>query len=582
MRILTHIMVLFVLLGTLLGGGCRRGPGVTESRLIALDSLIGTSPDSALALLQAVDTAALSEADRAYLDLLTTQATKKTYTPITDSTAICRAWRYYAGHGPADRRIRAMRYRAAAAKDLGDLEEAMRWYKRCELAARDEGDNYHAGYALMSMGLLYQSNADIRKAITKYRAADSLLMGTDDKCALYCRQQLARLYLSDSAHIDSAQYFINLVMKVAETENDTTNLAYALTWQASKYFYEPDYAHAGPYAADAIRRLGGKLPARCWHYASLSYAKMGKADSAAYFITHAPAPATAEDSSFHFNAMSLVCELKGDWFHAHRLEMQSDSIAESLVRQKMDNALSFDEKAVENEAAIDHEKGNMSLVCLFLIVAGLVCAALAARLLLTAIKHRHARADIAHLQQLVSQLESESQRKDEIIRQHASEPKDMPTPERGETSDGSPVDIEFLQMLYSRLQSTLDSVINSLGGIAEEYYHNGKNANVFMKEFHKRFDETWNDEHLWEQMETHINHTRANALSNLYKKHPDLTNREKHLLMLTALKFSPAAIAVCLNYGTKKSTSSMRGKLKKRLGINCSVDAYLDTFRDPQ
>ncbi len=56
MRILTHILVLFVLLGALLGGGCRRGPGATESRLIALDSLSGTSPDSAFALLQAVDT----------------------------------------------------------------------------------------------------------------------------------------------------------------------------------------------------------------------------------------------------------------------------------------------------------------------------------------------------------------------------------------------------------------------------------------------------------------------------------------------------------------------------------------------
>ena len=287
MRVMAKIW-LFVLLLTLVMGGCRRAPGAAEARLIALDSLIGEAPDSALTLLQAVDTAALSEADRAYLDLLLTQAAYKAYIPATDSTAICRAWRYYAGHGPADRRIRALLYHASVSKEMGNYEDAMRWYKRTELAARDEGDNYHAGRAMMSMGTLYQSNADIRKAITKYRAADSLLMGTDGKCALYCRQQLARLYLSDSAHIDSAQHFINLVMKAAEAENDTTNLAYALTWQASKYFYESDYAHAGPYAADAIRRLGERLPARCWHYAALSYAKMGKADSAAYFITHSP------------------------------------------------------------------------------------------------------------------------------------------------------------------------------------------------------------------------------------------------------------------------------------------------------
>ena len=238
MRTLTHIMVLFVLLGALLGGGCRRGPGVTESRLIALDSLIATSPDSALALLQAVDTAALSDADRAYLDLLTTQATKKTNTPITDSTAICRAWRYYKDHGPADRRIRTMRYRAAVAEEMGDLEEAMRWYKRTEIVARSQGDDLEVGYALMSMGVLYQTNFEWRQAIDKYRQADSILAVNDSECSLYCKLQLSKLYRDVNVGVDSAIYFIESSIHLAEAANDTIYLICALQNKLSKYFYD--------------------------------------------------------------------------------------------------------------------------------------------------------------------------------------------------------------------------------------------------------------------------------------------------------------------------------------------------------
>ena len=67
--------ILFLISALLLAlaAGCHRAPGAAEARLVDIDTLIGSRPDSALALLAATDTAALAEPDRAYHALLTAQ-----------------------------------------------------------------------------------------------------------------------------------------------------------------------------------------------------------------------------------------------------------------------------------------------------------------------------------------------------------------------------------------------------------------------------------------------------------------------------------------------------------------------------
>ena len=151
MKKLLHFIMAFLLLAAF-GVGCSRGGG--EAELVAIDSLIAVSPDSALAALGRIDTAALPESGRAYHALLTVQARFLAGHPATDSAGICRAWRWYAHHGPTDRQLRAMRYRATVAEEMGDPETAMRWYKRTELAARQANDDMQTGYVIMSMGVL--------------------------------------------------------------------------------------------------------------------------------------------------------------------------------------------------------------------------------------------------------------------------------------------------------------------------------------------------------------------------------------------------------------------------------------------
>ncbi len=603
MKKLPHLLITFVLLAVVLGG-CRRGPGVTESRLIALDSLIGTSPDSALALLQAVDTAALSDADRAYLDLLQTQALYKAYIPATDSTAICRAWRYYADHGPADRRIRALRYRAAAAEDLGDLEEAMRWYKRTEIVARSQGDDLEVGYALMSMGVLYQTNFEWRQAIDKYRQADSILAVNDSECSLYCKLQLSKLYRDVNVGVDSAIYFIESSIHLAEAANDTIYLICALQNKLSKYFYDGDYKKAKQCAVDNITRLGEKAPCECWQLASQSYSGLSMTDSAEYYYTHSPSPLSSFDTSLVYHSYAMICQLNGKMSEAHLYELRSDSIDEVLRFGTEPPVLTkAEDETAEEDLMKKVDKHKLYSILKYVILIVLLMTGLF--LVYTYNRRIAMRQELYNLQQLVSSLENQQNESNSHrikLKKELEEKLSELETLRAQMNSGASCneleariermnveigslrqqqkDLDFIKLLYAQLSASFNNVVMSLGDLAGDYYHIGSNADLFMKRFQRKFDENWNDHDLWNQIEEHINQTHAHALERMLATHSNITQREKKLLMLTILGFSPAAIAVCLKYSNPNVTSVMRKKLEKRLGINCRLEHYLDTFKD--
>ena len=90
-----------------------------DGRLTAADSLIHDHADSALTMLEALTPSDLAtEGDRAYHDLLLTQARYKCYRPATSDSAINRALAYY----PDDKQL--LRLYADALQATGDAKTA--------------------------------------------------------------------------------------------------------------------------------------------------------------------------------------------------------------------------------------------------------------------------------------------------------------------------------------------------------------------------------------------------------------------------------------------------------------------------
>lgn len=135
--------------------GCG-GSARYDARLVAADSLMHDLPDSALALVQAVPADDLTrEGDRAYRDLLLTQARYRCYVTATSDSDINRALAYYRLHdGEREKLTRAYIYKGAVMEELGHPDSAMLYYKHAEATAAPD-DYFNLGYSKMRMGALY-------------------------------------------------------------------------------------------------------------------------------------------------------------------------------------------------------------------------------------------------------------------------------------------------------------------------------------------------------------------------------------------------------------------------------------------
>ena len=147
-----HIALLLLMAVTTSCGGAYR----YDSRLAAADSLMHDLPDSALALIQAVNPASLTrECDRAYHDLLLTQARYRCYITATSDSDINRALDYYRHHDSEREKLtRAYIYKGAVMEELGHPDSAMLYYKHAEATAAPT-DYFTLGYVNMRMGSLY-------------------------------------------------------------------------------------------------------------------------------------------------------------------------------------------------------------------------------------------------------------------------------------------------------------------------------------------------------------------------------------------------------------------------------------------
>lgn len=125
-KIVTLISACFVLL-------CSCHQERYDSRLTTIDSLLNCeSLDSALSLLQQVDTTNLPERNMAYFHLLNTFALYKNYEKPIDETAINHSIRYFSENEQTELLARAYMYKAYILADIDSLEAATTNIKKSE------------------------------------------------------------------------------------------------------------------------------------------------------------------------------------------------------------------------------------------------------------------------------------------------------------------------------------------------------------------------------------------------------------------------------------------------------------------
>lgn len=139
--------------------GCGRRDR-TADRLDAIDSLCGTDPRLAVAMLDSIDCGSLPEKDRHRLALLTVKSRDKAYIRHTSDSLILDAIDYYSAHPKEGLYPEALYYAGRVYSDLGDLPTALGYFQKAlDLIPDSETQMEFKGRVLSQTGRLL---SDIR------------------------------------------------------------------------------------------------------------------------------------------------------------------------------------------------------------------------------------------------------------------------------------------------------------------------------------------------------------------------------------------------------------------------------------
>ena len=550
-RLLVAILVFAVLVAVV--AGCSHSARY-DGRLVAADSLMQVNPDSSLAIVEGLCRDSLAtEGDRAYRDLLLTQARYRCYITATSDSDINRALAYYRAH-PKEREklTRANIYKGAVMDELGFPDSAMLYYKQAEAVA-DPTDYFNLGYVKMRMGTLYRDHYSFDGLPEqKFEEAIECFRRTDEKhYLLVCSIDLAALYrLNDErgAHDLYAE-----CMSLASELNDTVNYAICLKGLTGLYYFCKRYEQGRVVTQRVMKNFSDYIDESFCCNASKIYAKSGMLDSARYFFNlvgdvnrDSPIQRTT-----YLECLSELALAQKDTLEHLRLGKELDDIVDSLMVDKKRQQILAIENEFENGSKAQLKKQQMRKVLLLTSLVFLIV--LIATALIYRNKHRYI--------QLINDLMEESEN-------HVS---DINTLRHN---------IYQLKIRDSQLKEFITSYIELMGDVTEACYHSPKN--VLSNEISRLFQIKEENKDRWVELYSYIDNEYNQIITDTINKYSQLNDRDILLLALTCLDFSCAQIAIITGYSNATSISGNRQRLAKKMGLDHSLQEYINQYKSPQ
>ena len=527
-RLPVVILVMLVVLVAVVTG-CSRVPHY-DSRLVAADSLMRTLPDSALALVEAVSPDSLSsEGDRAYRDLLLTQARYRCYIVATSDSAINRALNYYSNHSNEREKL---------------------YYKHAEAAA-DKNDYFNLGYLNMRMGALYRDHyAMDGKDAQKYEEALEFLKHTNERnYQLLCMINLGSLYRLKQS--PKAEQMLLQARSMAMELKDTAHFISCNQNLISMFFYYGRYDESVTLIQEVLS-LGwkGKINTIFFTDAASVYAKLGQIDSAEYLLSIA----SNEVNNNLVNELSRIQSLselalaRNDTIAHLQFEHHAKIIADSLLSNEHLDYISSIEKQVDKTVIQqnhdEQKKRIIWLITLFVLILS-VCFGLYIYHV-----HRYDRIIADFKQQSDSQLN------------------DLEVLSRN---------IEKLQIQDSQLKNFISSHLGLMREMIEACYHAPRT--VLSDDIQRIVKLQKGNKDSWEKLYNYIDIEYHHIMTETRRNYPQLNDRDMLLLALTCLGYSCAQIAIIFGYANASTIGGNRQRLAKKMGLSSTLNEYINKFQ---
>ena len=564
-RLVAVIVLALVLMALVTGcGGMRR----YDARLVAADSLMHDVPESALALIQAVNPASLTrECDRAYHDLLLTQARYRCYITATSDSDINRALDYYRRHdGEREKLTRAYIYKGAVMEELGHPDSAMLYYKHAEATAAPT-DYFNLGYSKMRIAQLYQSYyTNDSVAFSKMKQATHHFSMIPDTFYLITTIGTQGLYLYES-NKDSARIYLEKAIALADAIKSPKRFKYQ-SKLSGLYFYQGDYMKAKDLAMDIIKNGENACDEfQYYYYAARSFIKLSCLDSANYIKAIIPPPENAIDSMNHFKLLADLAHAEhrhGDYdaFLAQYKDINDKIYRKSLKSNIAQVELQWDADMMRAKYKKDIY-GRVFLISTLVFLLLLVLSLLAIKIIRRKIRSYQneilsARNELENTikkenEALLSQQTKVKEQVAAIVRYRLSALNELYYDIRVKSTSNTPSHKHPLPLM---------SLIKDLNDKKQLMYISPSKS-------------------FWEKLKQSVEGEYPGITSFMEQNYPALTIKDYHLFWLLSAKVSPQIIKLCMNYSNTVTVSNnKRILIRELMGLDMKFEQFLQLYFD--
>ena len=543
MKHLLWIIVAMMVLGAVVPG-CDDVPRY-DGRLTAADSLIHDHADSALTMLEALTPSDLAtEGDRAYHDLLLTQARYKCYRPATTDSTINRALAYYRAHpNEREKLTRAYIYKGTVMEELGHPDSAMFYYKQAEATSTPD-DYANLGQINIRIASIYRINyVDAQTCYNKYKRAMEYynLLGDDHKIVL-CLYNMGvcsgitgdrdpkqlldsaatmALELNDSSlYIDCMEMIVRQLIKKDSAFSEAKQIAFHLL---------------NDFKCNQNSNL-------LLNIADI-YIKERKSDSAKFYVNQVSLQdQESQDIQIklrEYNSLANIASLNGNMATYNEFLEDCKRLSDSISNNNLKYRLRLIEKNKNDEqvkSIIKQEKNKYNWIFWALILIALLPMS-------SFIIYQYRK--ILNVKSILCDLRNTSINTHEALlnQLHAKEE----SVER------------LVQNMVCFMQSSIDTVEKDPPSVIR-----------------KRIKETITDvadENFWAELRAYLDNNYNNIISNI-AENPKINDTDIRFIELVCCGFSYIEMAITLGYSINY-ISNKRLKIKKKLHINISLEEYL-------
>jgi len=542
MNKLLGILLMLVLVAAVTGCGRAR----YDARLVAADCLMQPDPDSALAIVSALDSLA-GDANLAYRDLLLTQARYKCYVDITagDDSAITRAMAWYRAHGGEREKLtRAYLYKGAVMQELNHVDSAMYYYKTAEVTA-DPKDYANLGQINTRIAALYNDYyADSQICYDKYNQALQYYQLTGNKSfQLVCMLRMASC--SGVMHKDDAEQLLNQAIQLAIELNDSLCYYQCQELLCRQFSYEgKSIPRAKQIAMHCLNDYRDYVNHDLLLDLADIYAYSGMPDSARYYLDLAIANAGIANpeqvQTRKYFILSRITRVEGDTALSNHYDKLSHQVTDSILNSNQ----RYQIQQIENENNFEQKENHVRAINnLHWLVRGIIALAILILLLFAIYHYRR----VNYIKSLTQELQHATiNRHEQLLKQV-----DVPDSVIG----------QFVKNMVSFMQTLMEASEKDGPTTLRQRVKDGLGSITTGEDF-------------WDALRAHVDLTHDGLISRIAED-PGMTSKDLKFIELCCCGFDYVEISIIMGY-TPRYVLNKRKLIAKKMGLQVPLLDYLN------